>query len=284
MSVGKRFTYGAVSLILCLVLFILTCVFSALLLLRSDFLPLIIRDFDITEVLEDTEIAYYVVNQINSLPFIETEVDLYDIQEFIQTEAVSDELGNVFSEFTRALGTNDLEFHLSNNDVLRIVQNLEPEIYDLFDHRMTETDYMILTRTLDDILDFEGMTVSGLMYDVGIDIVVPRLLFSPFLLWGVAILIMITICIIFLVNSKSIPKAFLLIGIPIMISGFLYLIVGVIFSTYPDMLSGTLHTLSRLTGAMMHLVIRCGIVMTAIGATSIIVSLILGRRQVAQYY
>ena len=274
MSAGKRFVDGVLSTILCIVLFILTCFFSALLLLRADFLPLIIRDIDITEVLEDTEIAYYIVNQINSLPFIETEVDLYDIQEFIQTDAVSDELGNVFSEFARALGTNDLDFHLTNNDVLRIVQNLEPEIYDLFDHQMTETDYMILTRTLDDIIDFEGMTVSGIIYDAGIDIVVPRLLYSPFLLWGVGILLLVTMCIIFLVNSKSIPKAFLLIGIPIMISGFIYLITGVIFSTYPDMLSGTMHTLSRLTGAMMHFVIRCGIVLTAIGATSIVAYLV----------
>jgi len=247
-------------------------------------LPFIIRDADITEVLEDTEIAYYIINQFNSLPFNETEVDLYDLQEFLKTEAVSNEIGNVFSLYTRALGTNDLEFHLTRNDVLRIVQNLEPEFHDLFDHQMTETDSRILTRTLDDILDFDGMTVSGLMYDVGLDIFVPRLLFSPLLLWGVAILILVTICIIFLVNSKALPKAFLLIGIPIIISGFIYLITGVIFSTYPDMLSGTLHTLSRLTGAMMHLVIRCGIVLLAIGVTSIVVCLILKRRKEAQYY
>jgi len=274
MSPGKRFADGVIAATLCIVLFASTCVFSALLLLRADFLPLIIRDIDITEVLEDTEIAYYIVNQLNSLPFNDTEVDMSDLQEFIQTEAVSNELGNVFSEYARALGVNDLEFHLTTNDVLRIVQNLEPEIHDLFDHRMTETDYLILTRTLDDILDFEGMKVSGIIYDAEIDIVVPRLLFSPLLLWGVGILILVTGCILVLVNSKSIPRAFLLFGITTMISGFLYLMTGVIFSTYPDLLSGTLRTLSRLTGAMMHFVIRCGIVLTAIGATSIVAYLV----------
>ena len=282
MSVGKRFTDGILSVLLCTVLFISTCVFSILLLLRADFLPIIIRDIDITEVLEDTEIAYYIINQLNSLPFVEAEVDLYDLQEFIQTEAVSNELGNIFSEYARALGTNDLEFHLTNDDVLRVVQNLEPEFRDLFDHRMTEMDNMVLTRTLDDILDFEGMTASGVIYDAGIDIVVPRLLFSPLLLWGVGILILAIICVIFLMNSESIPKAFLLTGIPIIISGFLFLITGVVFSTYPDLLSGTLHTLSRLTGAMMHLVIRCGVVLAAIGATSIVVFLILRLRKESQ--
>jgi len=283
MSVGKRFANGILSVILCTVLFIFTCLFAAVLLLRTDFLPLIIREADIIEVLEDTEISYYILSQLNSLPFVETEVDLYDLQEFIKTEAVSNEIGNVFSEFTRALGTNDLEFHLTNNDVLRIVQNLEPEFHDLLDHRMTEADNIVLTRTLDDVLDFETMTVSGIMYDAGIDIVVPRLLFSPLLLWGVGILILVTICTIFLLNSKSIPKALALSGIPIMISGFLYLITGVVFSTFPDLLSGTLHTLSRLTGPMMHLVIRCGIILLAIGATFIVACLLKRRKDVQNY-
>jgi len=240
--------------------------------------PVIIRDIDITEVLEDTEIAYYVLHQFNSLPFNETEIDLHDLQEFIQTEAVSEELGNVFNEYARALGANDLDFHITNDDVLRIVQNLEPEIYEMFDHQMTETDYVILTRTLDDILDFEGLTVGGLMYDVGIDTNVPRLLFSPYLLWGTAILILLTLSFIVLLNMKTIPNAFLLSGIPIALSGFLYLITGVIFSTYPDLLSGTLHTLSRLVGGMMHLVIRCGAVTAAIGVTSIVIYLIIRQR------
>jgi len=239
---------------------------------------MIIRDIDIAEALEDTELAYYVINQLNALPFNDTEVDLSELQEFLKTEAVSNEIGNVFRLYTRALGTNDLEFHLTTDNIIDIVQNLEPEFNDLFNHRMTEADNIILARTLDDVLDFEGLTVSGIMYDVGIDTIVPRLLFSPYVMFGVIILIMLTLCSIFLLNLKTIPNAFLQSGITVTLSGFVYLITGVIFSTYPDLLSGPLHTLSGLVGGMMHLVIRTGIVLLAVGVISIVVWLFIRNR------
>jgi len=254
-------------------------VFTALLLLRADNAATIIRNTDISEIIADTEIAYYLVNQLNNLSFHETDIDLQDIESFLHNEAVSNEIGGVLSDYARALNNNDMGFHLTTGDILVIVENLEPELSDLFDHHMTEEDNILLARTLDDILDFEGLTVGGIIYDVGIDTTVPRLLLSPYLLWGTGILVFITLSFIVIHNLNSIPSAFMQSGIPITISDFLYLITCVIFSDFPGLLSGRLHTLSRYVVGAMHLVIRYGIVITAVGVTFIVIYLIMRNRQ-----
>jgi len=276
---GKRFFDRVISILLSIMMLIFTCIFTALLLMRAGNAAMIIRNTDIEEILSDTEIAYYLVSQLNSLPFHETEIDLSDIEHFIRTDAVSNEIGNVATDFARALNNNDLGYHLTTENMLVIVQNLEPELNDLFGHQMTEEDNILLARTLDDILDLEGLTVGGIIYDVGLDTNVPRLLLSPYLLFGAGLLILITLCVIFLLNLGKTSKAFLISGTPIILSGFLYLLTGVIFSTFPDLLSGRLHTLSRYTVGVMHLVIRYGIGLTAIGATFIVIYLVTRNRQ-----
>jgi len=277
-NVGKRFTRSMLSVILCIILFIFTCILTVLLMLRAGNIALIIRNTDITEILSDTEIAYYLVNQLNSLPFHDSEINLYDLEEFIRSDSVSNEIGTVAGSYIRALNNNDLNYHLSSGDVLNIVKNLEPELNDMFGHQMTEADNILLARTLDDILDFEGLTVGGIIYDAGIDTSVPRLLLSPYLLFGTGLIVLITMCLIFLQNSKKIPTAFMQSGTPITLSGLLYLITGVIFSSYPALLSGRLQTLSRYTIGAMHLIIRYGITLTAIGTTFIVIYLVMKQR------
>jgi len=262
------------SIILSVLFFVITCVFTALLLLRANNAVIILRNTDITDLLEDTEIAYYLVSQLNSLPFNDTEIELSDIEDFIKTDAVSDEIGNVLAVYMRALDRGDLEFHLTTEDVLDIVQNLEPEFSDMFDHRMTEADKMILTRTLDDILDFDGLTVAGIIYDAGLSTIVPRLLLSSYVLWGTGILLLMILSLIFLLNYTTIHKAFLLSGIPIALTGILYLAAGLMFDTFTGQTSGRLSALSKLAVGVVHLLIRHGTVLLAIGAAFIVICLV----------
>ena len=278
-SAGKSFAGRVISVILSLLMFIFITAFTALFMMRAGNAAMIIRSTDISEILADTEIAYYMVSQLNSLPFHDADITLYDIEAFVQRESVSNEIGGIVSDYARALNNNDLEYHLTSDGVLVIIHNLEPELHDLFDHSMTEADNVLLARTLDDILDFEGLTVGGILYDVGIDTMVPRLLLSPYLLWGAGILVLLTLCAFILLNLKAIPDAFLQSGIPITASGFLFLMTGVIFGTFPGLLSGRLFTLSRYTGGVMHLVIRYGFVLVAIGVAFIAVYLIQKRNK-----
>jgi len=278
-SAGKSFIGVILSALLCIMMFIFTCVFTALLLLRAGNIATIIRNTDISEIIGETDIAYYLVHQLNSLPFNDAQISLSDVEGFIKTDAVSEEIGNIFSDFASALNNGDFEYHLTTDNVLGIVKNLEPELQDLFDHRMTETDNIILARTLDDILDFQGLTVGGIIYDFGIDTFVPRLLLSPYLLWGTGILIVLTLCFIILLNIRKIHNAFLQSGIPVALSGFAYLITGLVLDAYSGMSGGTLQNLSRLVAGVIPLVIRYGTVLTVTGAASIAVYLILRARK-----
>ena len=275
----KRFVRSILSALLSILLFVLVCIFTALLFIRVGNVAVIIRNTDITGVLEDTELAYYMVSQLNSLPFNNSWVEIYDVGDFLKTEAVSDEIGAIFRTYVRALDRNDLEYHLTTDAVLDIVTNLEPEFTFLFNHHMTEADNIILTRTLDDVLDFRGLTVSGIIYDVSAGRIVPRLLLSPYMLWALGILIALTLCFIFLHNSGMIKKAFKHSGIPFALSGFLYLLTGIIFGPYAEMLSGRLRTLSNLITGAMHLPIRSGLVLSAIGVILIAVGILIKQKK-----
>jgi hypothetical protein len=275
----KRLVRGILSALLSTFLFITACIFTALILLRVGNVATIIRNTDITGVLEDTELAYYIVNQLNSLPFNNTWIELYDVGNFIKTEAVSEEIGAIFRTYVRALDRNNLEYHLTTDAVLDIVTNLEPEFSYLFSHYMTEADNITLTRTLDDILDFRGLAVSGIIYDVSAGKIVPRLLLSPYMLWGLGILLALTLCFIFLHNSGMIKKAFKHSGIPIALSGFSYLVTGIIFVLFAEMLSGRLLTLSNLISGAMHLPIRSGLVLSATGVILIVVGIFIKQRK-----
>ena len=271
----KRFVRGILSVLLSVLLFLLTCVFIIMILLRSVNVAESIRNTDLNELLDETEIAHYIISQIYSLPFNNAWIELEYVVDFLQTEAVSNEIDNIVAGYINALNNNDLDYHLTENTVLGIVRNLEPEFRYLLNHYMTEEDNIILTRTLDDIFDFNGMTVSGISYDAGFNVIVPRLLFSPYMIWVVGVLIVLTMCYIFLHNTRMIEKAFLQNGIPITLSGLMYLTPGVLFGIFPDQMSGRLRTLSLMSASVTHLLIRCGIILTTIGVAFILVYLVM---------
>jgi len=273
----KRFVRGILSASLSIFLFLLSFFFTALLLIRIVNVTMVIKNTDIYGVLEDTEIAHYMVSQLNSLPFNNTWINLYDVENFIKTDAVSNEIENIYKIYVKALNSNNLEYHLTENTVLGIVTNLEPELTYLFSHNMTEADNIVLTRTLDDILDFKGLTVSGIIYDVGVNAIVPRLMFSPYTLWGLGILIALLLCLTILHNTGKLEKTLMHSGIPIALSGVLYLLPGIILGSSPEMPGGRLLTLSKLTAGVIHLFIWSGIVLSAIGVILIVGSFVFKR-------
>jgi len=271
----KRFVRGILSVLLSVLLFLLTCVFIIMILLRSVNVAESIRNTDLNELLDETEIAHYIISQIYSLPFNNAWIELEYVVDFLQTEAVSNEIDNIVAGYINALNNNDLDYHLTENTVLGIVRNLEPEFRYLLNHYMTEEDNIFLTRTLDDIFDFNTMTVSGISYDVGVNVIVPRLLFSPYMIWVVGVLIVLTMCYIFLHNKGMIEKAFLQNGIPVTLSGLIYLTPGGLFGSFPDQMSGRLRTLSLMSASITHLLIRFGVILTTIGVAFTLVYLVI---------
>jgi hypothetical protein len=269
---------GFLSVILSILLFLFSCVFIILLVLRFENAAVIIRNTDILEILDDTEISYYIVHQLNGLPFNDSELDFSDVEEFIRSDAVSNEIGDVVDRYARALARGDFDYHLTTDDILDISKNLEPELQDLFDHHMTEADHEHFARTLDDIVDFEGFSVGGVIDEIGIDGAIPFISVSHYLLWGVGILCVVLLLLIFLHHRGRFADAFKNAGIPIMLSGFVFLAVWLVFDVYPQMFGDTVYNLARFTGGLTYLIMRYGITLAVAGILSITISIVLKRR------
>jgi len=235
----------------------------------------IIRNIDLEEMLDDTEIAYYMENRLNGLPFNNSNIDLDDIVVFVQSDPVSREISNIADKYISALSAGNFSYHITTGEVFDTLQNLSPELNDFFDHQMTESDHRQLVRILDDILDLRGMTISGLFEDFGIDTTLPYILFSHITLAGVIILLIINLLLICLYHKENIKSVLLFAGIPVAFSGFIFLVTGMIFESLQELMSGTLYTLARLADDIGYLIIRCGIVFCIAGLLPVAIYLFL---------
>jgi len=258
---GNPFLSG----IFCILMFLLTCIFIGLLMIRAGNTAVIIRHTDFAEIIDETEISYYIVNTLNNLPFNEMEIDIFTVEEFIKSDAVSDEIGNVAQRYANALTRGDLDFHLSSDDVFNIVMNLEPEFSELFDHQMTTEDSDRLARTINDIVGFEGFRVGDILEDVGIGNTIPFLFISPYLLIFVGILCFVVVLTLFWLNKNKPANAFPLAGIPVLITGLILLAGWLVLNYYPHLLGETLMRFTRITGGVAYLLMLHGIVTASVG-------------------
>jgi len=263
-----------VSALLSVLAFVFLCIFIFLLILRAGNIPFIIRNTEISEVLEEIEESYYFINQINGLPFHNVQVDFSDIDNFLRSDAVASGIGGVVSGYTSAIVSGNLDYYLTTDEVVGIARNLEPEFHDLFDHRMTEDNYEYLARTLDDIIDFRSWSVETLLTIADMDLTIPRLLFSPFLLWGVGLFCAFLLLVIFLRRKGSIADALLAVGGPILTAGIVCFAAGLLIAAFPEIFGYTFYNISRFLVAPVRLVMRYGLTFITIGASIILVSIV----------
>jgi len=280
LSVTKLRSNKFLSAVLCILVFLLSCVFIALLVLRAGNTARIIKNIDITGLFDDTDIAYYIEYQLHVLPFNNREIWFYIVEEFLMSDAVADEIGGIMVRYSRALMIGDLDYYLTADDVLGILHNLDAELSYMFDHELTDADYALFVRTLDDILDFEGLTIGGIIDEAeyfGINTTLPRLLVSSHLLWIAGLLYITSLVFIFWLHRRRIACALLIAGIPVFLSGLIYLTVGVVFSYYKEILNEALYSLTRFTDGLAYLFTVHGIVFIAAGIISIAAYFVLKR-------
>jgi len=267
-----------ISILLSVIAVISICAFTVLLVIRSLGVGHIIRNTDILGILEDAsmgEHSYYIVDQINGLPFSETEVTLYDIEEFIKREPVTDEINRIVDGYTTAFILGNLDHHVTQNDVVVAARNIEPELHDFFDHRMTEDDFHYLAQTLDDILDFRSLSIEGLMLDFDVDMTIPLILLSPVLLWAVGVFSALLLAIIFLLRKRNIPIASLSVGIPIAVSGLISFVAGLYAAANPEVLGEAAIRFSRFIEDPVQLLTQYGMILAIAGVVIIIASLVI---------
>jgi len=248
--------------------------------IRTGNVARVVRDTNIANIIEDTEISYYMLYQLNGLPFNDSELDLHDVEVFLRSDAVSNEIGNVAGGYARALTRGDLNYYLTTEEIVEIVQNLEPEVNDLFDHQMTEADNVRFARIIDDIMGFNGLTVEAILDDVGIGNAIPFLVISPYLLLLTGLLCFAIMFAFYCLNKKRIANVYLLSGIPIILTGLIYLTAGLVLRYFPEMLPDSLYRFTRFTGGVVSLVITYGIVVSVVGLLFIMIFAILKQNNI----
>jgi hypothetical protein len=254
------------------------CFFIALLTVRSFGVGHIIRNTDVLGILEDFstgEHAYYIIDQVNGLPFNETEVTLYDIEEFIKREEVTDEIDRIVDGYATALMLGNFGHHLTVDDIITAARNIAPELNDFFEHSMTDDDFQRLAQTLDDIMDLNSMSLEGIIEDLDMDMSpLPLILLSPALLWVVGLISGGLLLVLFLLRKRNIAAAILSVGTPIILSGLISLGAGTFVTSRLEAADGEQVWFSRFLEDPVQLFTQLGLITAVAGAVIIVVSLV----------
>jgi len=261
-----------------IIAFILMCVFIPLLAFRPANVGDMVRNSDVSRVLKETGMSNEIVDAINELPFIETQIETGDIEDFLQNAAVSNEIGKVMDDYAKALAQGDLDHHLTAADIVDIAKTLSPEVEEYFNYHMTEADYKELEVALDNTVEFNELRAGNILDEFDVDVPEPVLFVSVYLVWGVGILSAVIILLIFVHHRGWIADGFHAAGLPVMLSGILYFLIGLLFGTYPELLYGILYEMTGFITGPAFLVMKYGIAFAALGILSIIIGSLLNRR------
>jgi len=221
------------------------------------------------------EHSYYITNQLNGLYFHDTELTLEDIEEFIQRDTVSNEIGGVIDGYARAFVVGDLDYFITTDELADIARNIEPELNELFHVRLTDDEIEYLAEAIDDIIDFEGFSVGYIIEDFELDMTIPNLFLGSSLRWAFGLFSVALLLIIFILRRGNIADALLGVGMPIIISGILAFICGLTMSAYPQFFGETFYALSRFIDGPIYLMTQHGFAFAAAGATLIVVSIVM---------
>ena len=270
----------ALSVLLCILAVLLMCSFIALMIVRTVGVGHVIRNTNIVDAIEVADVGInpsQIVEQINELHFTDATLSLYDVEEFIRKEAVTDELNNILDAYAMAFVLGNHDHRITKDDIIAIARRLEPEINEFFGHQLTEGDFDFLDITLDEIIDFNVLSIDGIMQEFDVDLSLPLILLSPALIWGVSLLSVALLAVIFLRKRKDPISASVAVGIPIAIAGLPPLIIG-LYIWFNPTISGTISLqIVKLIDYPAQLATQYGIAFTAVGAAIIIAMLVLKR-------
>jgi|GEM_PF-1368947 len=254
------------------------CIFIFLLVIRTANAATIIQRTDVLGVLAESgfaEHSYYITNQLNGLHFHDEELTLEDIEEFIKLDAVSNEIGGVIDGYARAFVQGDLDHHITVDDIVVIARNIEPELEELFDHRLTEAELEHLAESLNDVIDFDSFRVGYIIEDYELDMTIPNLFLGSTLRWIFGLISLGLLAIIFILRRGNIADALLGVGLPFIISGLLSFACGMAMGASPELFGQTFYALSRFLDGPIYLMTQYGFAFAAVGAALIVVSIVI---------
>ena len=259
-----------IGILLSIFLFILSCIFTVLMLLRPGNTGIIVGKSSFATLIVDTEFAQYFLYQLNGLYFHEAEVDIFTLSDFVQSDAVSKEIQRVVLNYSRAFTSGNHDYAITTDEVYDIVIKLEPEFYKLFDYHMTESDYRHFAQTLDDIMDFRSLSVEAIIEDLHLVALIPYLHLFFWLVWIVGFLWCALLFLIFWYHRRVKLIAFLYAGIPVLLTGLTFLTIWMRFDVFRESLTSfTVYRLTLLGAGVLYLFKWYGIGFAVVGALAV---------------
>jgi len=260
--------------LLCILAVVLLCVLLVLLLLRAVNIPAVIRNTDITAVLEETGLSYEIMDYIDDLVYIESQPGQYTehIEKFLTSAAVSREVGGIVDDYAKEFARGNLDYHMTSADIMGAARNLEPELDDLIGHRLTEAEYAHIEKTLNDNIEFRNMSVGVLLDEMDIEPVIPFIHFSAYLVWVALFLCAFLLITIYVHHRQNASAALRAVSVPIIISGAVFLLAGALFSIYPELYGYAVYNMSIYLGGVAHVVRLYGFAFIAVGVIFILIA------------
>jgi len=243
----------------------------------------VMANANVTQALEDTSFGKAVIEGLNESELISVDVDANIVNDFLNRENVSDELGKVAEGYAQAFAGGDYDYYLSTGEIAEVIKAIEPDIVEEFGADFSDVDYDVIAENVNEYVDFSGLSIGKAMDATGLDPVLPYVLFSDYPLMVASLLGALSIFDIFLLHRKRIRTAFPAAGVPVALSGVVCCLAGLLLGPYSSVFGGgaVSYVLSLIAGVV-NLLMVYGLICIAAGGVSLIVYAIINRSQ-SQY-
>ena len=270
-STAATITRVFLSVILGIFCFAFILIIVALVSVRPGNIPDIVAGADVTWVLEETDIGEVVVEGLNQSDFIEKNIDIDTIKDFINRENVAAEFGLIAEKYAQAIADGEFDYYLNSKEIVDSIKAIAPEIYEEFGASFTDEDFDLIADSIDEFVDLKEFSVAQVMEQSSVDVAVPHAIFSAYPLIIASLLCALVIIDIILLQRKKAGNALLAIGIPVSASGLVFLTFGLFIGPLTGLIAGNpVYGAFRLATGMTAAMLILGFVFLVLGVAAII--------------
>ncbi|MCL2627104.1 MAG: zinc ribbon domain-containing protein [Oscillospiraceae bacterium] len=277
-SVSKRIVRAVLSVLLALLAFVFVFTFIALLIVRPSNIPQIIATADVLVILEDTGLSDEIISDMNNSNVTGIEIDSYRLRDFLRRGNVSGEVGKIAERYVTAVMDGDYEYYISAREIVSFLRAISSDIRDEFDYRLTNEDYESITNTLNTDVNLKDYRIGKLLDDAGVDYAMPYLLLSAYPIIIIGILSTLLIFNIFMLHKRKVRAAFLIVSIPIALSGLICTVVGLLIGPFSGLFSGSgIYSFIRIASGAASAILILGLIAVMLGGLLLTVFFLIGR-------
>lgn len=254
-----------------MILFGFVCAFVTMMIVRPANLPKVIVNADVTWIMQETGLDEVILFQVNESYVNDLTIDIYDIDEFLKRENVSEQLSKAAEGYIKAISEGNTGYYISSREIAAIMKALAPDIRDQFNYKMTDEDYDFILNSLDEQVDLKEYRVGNILQEANVDIAIPAMALSIYPLLVTGILCALLIFDIFLLHRKKVRTAFLTTGIPIILAGLIIVTAGSLIGPFNRWVYNTeVYKLTRLSSGIARIMLTHGLICFLVGVLSLV--------------